>query len=279
MSLKNAMAKAESKAPAQLGTMAYGKQLMEQLAPAIAKALPSHLNGDRMSRIVLTEFYKVPKLLNCTRESLVGAILQSSQLGLEIGSGMGQAYLIPFENKRKGTTEATFVVGYQGMIELARRSGQIKDIFANVVRASDHFICKRSLEKDILEHEEVYDANAPITHIYAVARFVNGGYAYECWPVEKVIAHALKHSKQKWEGKLTGTWKDDFEGMGKKTVVRALFKYLPKSPELAKAIETDEQKLVKMDTDELELMPVYEDEPEAIETVENENTTESTKKD
>lgn len=239
MSLGKAIAGAQENKVPKIGTMDYGKQLMNQLMPAIQKSIPKHLSGDRMSRIVLTEFYKNPDLLSCTKESLIGGILQSSQLGLEIGSGMGQAYLLPFNNRKNGTKEAQFVIGYQGMIELARRSGMIKDIFASVVHEGDHFECKRSLEKDILEHEELYESDV-ITHVYAICRFTNGGYAYECWPIKKVKAHMNKHSKSKGQ---YGPWKDDFEGMARKTLIRSLFKYLPKSPELAQAIELDEKKI------------------------------------
>lgn len=229
--------------PAVIGNMGTAKDLITKMMPAIMQAIPKHLNADRMSRIILTEFHKNPKLLGCSQASIIGGILQSAQLGLEIGSGLGQAYMIPFDKKQNinGTwtvvsSEAQFIIGYQGMIELANRSGNLLNIYAGAVRKGDHFVYKRSLEGDILEHEERFETDE-ITHFYALARFKNGGHAYLVWPSKKMRDHAVKNSKVR--GKLVGPWESDYEAMGNKTMVRALFKFLPKSAEMAEAAQVD----------------------------------------
>jgi recombination protein RecT len=92
------------------------------------RALPSHLTAERMARIALTEVRRVPKLALCDQNSFMGAIMTCCQLGLEPGSALGHAYLIPFENTKKRIVEVQLILGYKGMIDLARRSGQIRSM-------------------------------------------------------------------------------------------------------------------------------------------------------
>ena len=99
----------------------------------IALALPRHLTADRLARIALTEVRKTPALASCDQASFLGAIMQCAALGLEPGSALGHAYMIPFRNNKKNITEVQFIVGYRGMIDLARRSGQILSIEARTV--------------------------------------------------------------------------------------------------------------------------------------------------
>lgn len=107
----------------------------------LAAALPKHIAPDRMIRIVTTEIRKTPALANCDMQSFIGAVVQCSQLGLEPGSALGHAYLLPFGNgkSKSGQPNVQLIVGYRGMIDLARRSGQIVSISARTVRESDKF--------------------------------------------------------------------------------------------------------------------------------------------
>jgi len=100
--------------------------LIQKMTPAIQKALPSQLDPNRLARIVTTEIRRNPKLLKCKKESLLGALMLSAQLGLEPGP-LGHCYYVPYKD------ECQFIIGYKGMIDLARRSGQISSIYAEVV--------------------------------------------------------------------------------------------------------------------------------------------------
>src|SRR5579872_5213167 len=107
--------------PETIGTfLAKQKQQLQM-------ALPKHLNVDRLLRIALTEYRRVPGLSKCTPESFYASLLQAGQLGIEPGGSLGQGYLIPYG------TECKFMLGYRGMIDLARRSGEIESIGAHVV--------------------------------------------------------------------------------------------------------------------------------------------------
>ena len=80
------------------------------MTPEISKALPSHLKPERLARIVTTEIRRNPQLMQCTRESLLGALMLSAQLGLEPGP-LGQVYYIPYNNRKQGVMECQFILG------------------------------------------------------------------------------------------------------------------------------------------------------------------------
>ena len=96
--------------------------LLQNYKDQIALALPRHMNPDRMARIALTIIRKNRSLQECNPVSLFGAIIQASQLGLEVGI---HAHLVPFYNKATKQTEVQMIPDYRGMMHLARNSGQI----------------------------------------------------------------------------------------------------------------------------------------------------------
>jgi recombination protein RecT len=202
----------------------------------MALALPKHMTADRLARIATTEIRKVPALAKCDQASFLGAIMQCAQLGLEPGGALGHAYLLPFNNKNKQITEVQFIVGYRGMIDLARRSGQIVSLAARAVHLNDKFSYRYGLNED-LEHVpcETGEPGA-LTHVYAVAKLKDGGVQFEVMSradVEKVRAQSKAGGN--------GPWVSHFEEMAKKTVIRRLFKYLPVSIELQQAVTQDER--------------------------------------
>ena len=206
------------------------KGLLDKMGPQLARALPRHLSPDRMTRIALTELRKVPKLLTCSPESFCGAIMACSQLGLEPGSALGQIYLIPYGK------EVQVILGYKGMIELARRSGQIVSLSAHEVHENDLFEFEYGLTEK-LRHVPSLKDRGQLVAVYAVAHFVGGGHQIEVMSkqdVDKVRARSKSGN--------SGPWVSDPTEMSKKTVVRRLFKYLPISIEkLQMATALDEQ--------------------------------------
>jgi recombination protein RecT len=203
----------------------------------MAMALPKHMTSDRLARIALTEVRKTPALGKCDQASFLGAIMQCAQLGIEPGSALGHAYLLPFENRKKGITEVQFILGYRGMIDLARRSGQILSIEARAVYTADKFHVSLGLNPN-LTHEPDWEAEerGPLRFVYAVAKLRDGGTQFE------VMSRAdIEKVRQKSRAGQSGPWVDHYEEMAKKTVIRRLFKYLPMSIEMAGAVEQDER--------------------------------------
>ena len=209
----------------------------------MALALPKHMTSERLARIALTEIRKVPKLAQCDQTSFLGAIMQCAQLGLEPGGALGHAYLIPFNNNKKNITEVQFIVGYRGMIDLARRSGQIVSISARTVHEHDNFSYEFGLHED-LKHIPAEGERGAMTHVYAVGKLKDGGVQFEVMSrteIDKIRAQSKAGSG--------GPWVSHFDEMAKKTVIRRLFKYLPVSIEMTQAVIADESAEVGISQD------------------------------
>lgn len=223
----------------QLAKKTLAQQLNDpQMIAEIRRALPSHIKPEKMARIVMTALRTTRDLDKCTPESFFGCVMQAAQLGLEVNTPHGHAYLIPRRNNRAGNIECTLIVGYQGMIELALRSGKVEKIWTRVVREGDHFRVKYGLEEDI-EHEPAIDAERearPITYVYAVAALSTGGKVFEVLSAAQVEARRKRSAAGN-----SGPWQTDYEAMVRKTAVRSLFKWVPKSSEMALAEALEER--------------------------------------
>lgn len=211
--------------------------LLERMAPELKKALPRHLSPDRMSRIALTALRQSPRLLESTPASFLGAIISAAQLGLEPNTPLGQAYLVPYKNKRINKYEAQLQIGYQGMLDLARRSGLVASVYAHVVREGDEFSYQLGLHPDLVHVPSELEGreDQAVTHVYAVARLKDGDPIFIVLTkkdVEKYRARSLASND--------GPWVTDWDAMACKTAVRRLYTWLPKSAELANAIALDE---------------------------------------
>ncbi|MDN7939381.1 recombinase RecT [Burkholderia multivorans] len=223
------------------------KTFFESQKATLAAVLPRHVSPDRMLKIALGALRTTPKLMECTVESLMGAVVQCSQLGLEPNTPLGHAYLIPFEKKKKvggewvtEKVETQIVIGYKGLIDLARRSGQVVSIAAHAVYEHDHFDYAFGLDEK-LEHKPAMSARGRVIAFYAVAKLVGGGHAFEVMSAEQV--NEIRDASQNYKfarDKEKTVWGQHYEEMGRKTVLRRLFKYLPVSIELASAAALDD---------------------------------------
>lgn len=218
------------------------KAFFESQRSTLAAVLPKHVGPDRMLKIALGALRTTPKLMQARTDTLLGAIIQCAQLGLEPNTPLGHAYLIPFENRSKGITEVQIVFGYKGLVDLARRSGQIVSIAAHEVRENDHFEYEYGLDEKLVHRPEMGERGEVIA-FYAVAKLVGGGYAFEVMSKADVIA--IRDASQGWKQAVrfkkeaSSPWGAHFVEMGRKTVLRRLFKFLPVSIELATAATLD----------------------------------------
>jgi recombination protein RecT len=215
--------------------------LLQRQRPEIEKALPAHLDGERFLRIVFTEIRRTPKLLDCSPESLLGAMMLAAQLGLEPGP-LGHVYLVPF----KGQVE--FIVGYKGMIDLAFRSDKLKDVAAKIVYAGDAFDFREGTRPYLDHKSDGPPGDREPTHFYAVARLRTGGAPFVVLYPEDIAA-AQKRSPAGAKG--VGPWVTDWAAMARKTCVRRLSAFLPQSPQLAQALERDEAPVPFLDGGDL----------------------------
>ncbi|MGX5389903.1 recombination protein RecT [Bacillus thuringiensis] len=231
---------------------------MKKMAPRMAEVLPKHMNMDRMSRIALTTIRTNPKLLECTIPSLMGAVMSAVQLGLEPNL-LGHCYLLPFKNKKTNTMEVQFLIGYKGMIDLARRSGHIQSIYAHAVHENDEFEYELGLHPK-LEHKPSHGDRGAFIGAYAVAHFKDGGYQMEFMPKSEIEKRRKRSASA---NSSYSPWSSDYEEMAKKTVVRYMFKYLPISIEVQTQAQQDE--VVRKDiTEEPEFIEVELEEQEEL---------------
>ena len=209
------------------------QQYVKSMEGEIAKALPSVLTPERFSRMVLTALSVNPKLAECTPKSFLGAMMTSAQLGVEVNTALGQAYLIPFRNH--GTMECQFQLGYKGLIDLAYRSGEISVIQAHVVYENDEFTYELGLEPK-LKHVPAKSNRGAAIMYYAMFKTKDGGYGFEVMSVEDVVTHAKRYSKSYG----SGPWQNNFDEMAKKTVLKRVLKYAPLKSDFAREIAQDE---------------------------------------
>ncbi len=200
-------------------------------------AMPKSMTPERLSRIIVTECRRTPALLKCSPESFYGAVLQCATLGLEPGNALGHCYLLPFGNgkDKDGRANAQLIIGYRGMIDLARRSGQILSISAYAVHENDEFHYELGLHPDIHHIPTQGAMPGALTYVYAVAQIKDGGVQFEVMSRAEIEAVRSKSPAGK-----SGPWVSHFEEMAKKTVIRRLFKYLPVSIEAQRAAYADE---------------------------------------
>lgn len=205
----------------------------DRFKEAISTSLPSHLTAERFVRVALTAMMKTPKLAQCSKQSIFKCLLDLSSLGLEPDGR--NAHLIPFENKKTGNTEAQLIIDYKGLIALALRSGEIKNIRAELVCQNDIF----SWDNGIVSHKvDWFKPRGKILAVYSHVRKTNDVDDYEVMTLEEV-QNIQKRSK----AGQSGPWITDFNEMAKKTVIRRHTKRLTLSPEFNDALIKDDDKL------------------------------------
>lgn len=200
---------------------------------SITKACAKHLTGERLTRIVMSAISRNHGLLECTKDSLYSAVLCCGQLGLE-PSLLGEAYLVPYNNSKMNRKEVQFQVGYKGLLALARRSGDISTITAEVVHAKDKFDYQLGDEPMIYHKPSLEDDAGEPIFVYAIANLKDGG-------IQRVVMTkgAIEKIRTRSKAGSSGPWVTDWEEMAKKTAIKRLCKLLPMSIELADAISKD----------------------------------------
>lgn len=219
-------------------------------------------NGTRFISSIVSAVQTTPALQECTNRSILSAALLGEALNLSPSPQLGQFYMVPFDNKKKGCKEAQFQLGYKGYIQLAKRSGVYKKI--NVISIKEgELISYNPLEEELevnLIEDDYERENTPTIGYYAMFEEVNGYRHSIYWSKQKMLAHAEKYSfafyknggakslelleqgkileKDLW--KYSSFWFKDFDGMAHKTMLRQLIsKWGTMSIDLQKAIDKD----------------------------------------
>ena len=178
--------------------------MLQKAAPRIKACLPGHLTPERVIRVALTTIQRTPKLLLCSPLSIIGGIVQASELGLELNGFLGEAYLVPFYNHQSSWStklEAQFQAGYRGLISLARRSGEVSFIKPVLVYEWDVFKIYEGSDSRIehepdvdhpdrgLRYEQGHDFEGDLIGLrgaYAIVKFKDGSSDFEYLPLNRL---------------------------------------------------------------------------------------------
>ena len=208
-------------------------QYLQAQKKHLEAVLPKHITADRLTRIACSAVSRSPKLLQCTMPSLYMAISQAAQLGLEPGL---DCHLVPFWNKDLSAFESIMIPDYKGLISLALRSDKVKKIEARVVYVGDIFDYEYGTKPFLLHKPARSDERSEqsMEYAYAVAWLSNGELSFDVMDRTEISkVQSVSRARD------SGPWKEWPEEMWKKTVVRRLSKYLPKSTEFRQALQIE----------------------------------------
>ncbi len=225
------------------------EELTRAMRPMIVKCLPQHINPERMMRTALTAIRTTKDLDKCTLSSFGAALLGASLMGLEPNTPLKQCYLLPFYSGRHKCMECTLIVGYQGIIDLARRSGQVAHIQSYEVMESDEFayyldedfVPKVTYRPDLKIDRDDY---SKLVGVFTVCKFKDK----DADPIVKFLnkqgierrrKRGASGKTDRWGKPIHTPWDDDPVAMALKSGVRAIDPWLPKSSELALAMSLD----------------------------------------
>lgn len=227
--------RAEAKSP-----KAALSAIVEQNKSAIALSLPKTMSADRFARLLLTAANTNPDLLACDPRSFLAAGVQAAQLGLEPNDARGLAYLLPFNDKQRGKI-VQLIIGYRGMMDLARRSGMVTTINAFPVFDGDIFTYELGLNPTLHHVPGDHDEDPKtLTHVYAVAKI--GGDSQFVVLTRKAIEKTRASSRGATSS--YSPWTTHYVEMAQKTAIRRLCKMLPQTVEVATAMANEERPLI-----------------------------------
>jgi recombination protein RecT len=223
------------------------KSALSKAQAQIVAVIPEYLSPERMIQIAVMSVYRSPLLQQCHPMSVVAAVVEAAACGLEPGGPLQQGDLLPVWNNKAGTYECQFRPRYAGLVQLARNTDELNDIYAEVVYKTDCFEYEMGLDRKLSHRRELSSVerkDADIVAAYAVAKLKNGETNFvvlERWELDK-IRSVSESEKAKAKGKIKETTWDTWYGeMAKKSAVKRVCKLIPKSTRLARAIQSDNE--------------------------------------
>ena len=222
--------------PAQQKTNSLIQQINDpRFLSQLKLALPqAGVTPERLARIAITELRRTPDLALCSPVSIMGAVMQCAQYGLEPGPA-GLSWIIPRRNH--GKWEANFQLGYKGLAQLLWNSGKVAWINAQVVYKADVFDYSLGTPPHVKYRPCAEGDRGDRTHVWAAIGMVTGGQVVEVWSIARVNEHRARFVVDRKKS----PWNTDFDAMAKKTLLVQAAKFAPVSIEVHRAITLDEQ--------------------------------------
>lgn len=199
---------------------------------------------------------KMKNLLNCSKESIFRSLKEAASYGLELNGTLGQAYLIPYNEK--GVMTCHFQMGYKGLIALARRSSTIKTIAAEPVYENDIFDVQLGVGRTLSHKMDLMKPRGEIIGYYCLVELNNGGIQFKVMSKADIMTHRDKFSKAYNKNDPENIWNKNFDAMALKTCVIQALKLCPISIEALDAVAKEEMEDVVMDKDDVTVVDYNE---------------------
>lgn len=219
-------------APTNTAKEVYG--LLERNRANIMRSMPAGFSFDRMCRTTMNAVYTNPAVAKCTSVSIAMAAAKAFAMGIEPNGVSGLGFFVPFWSAKKGLNEAQFMISWRGLCELARRSGEVLSIKAEVVCENDNF--EYSAIDGVTRHDIDFRKARGNSYAYWARAVLKSGEVV-CVCLGKEDVDKVRASSKSSE---SGPWVEWYDEMGKKTAVKRLCKWLPASVELDAAINNDD---------------------------------------
>ena len=248
------------------------RDLLVAKKPVFSEVLNSEIAAKDFCRVALTMIQETPKLMECTEASLYTSLLKAAQLQLNCDGLLGEAYLVPFKDKRQGLI-AQLLIGYKGLINLAMNTGHYKDVRARVVWSKDPFEISLGTD-EYIKHEPSEFEEGEMRGCYAVAVGKDGTPTFEFMFAKKIWTHAKQYSKT-WDKKnkvfySDSIWKTNPEMAFKKTLIRKLCNRLPLSPKVKALLAREDLMERDLELPEEDVYSVVDIDSETGEVIEDE---------
>lgn len=231
--------------PAPNTSLETFRDLLERVRPQMAAVLPKHLSADRLAQLAMSALARDRKLMQCTPVSVARAVMIAAELGLDPAGALGEAYLIPRWNSKQSKYEATFQIGYRGLVKLAHRHPMVAGIEAHTVFKADHFIVQLGTKREIDHRPSFTDDPGEPVAAYCVIDLRDAPHPQvevmsrsQIERVRDVASEAWKRANGNIEQ--AGPWGMWPEEMWRKTVAKRALKYAPVSTELATAVAIED---------------------------------------
>lgn len=216
--------------------------LIHKVSPQFQAVMPKGFKAERLAQMAISAYNQTPKLAECSVPSILSCCLRCASLGLEPSAvdGLGRAYILPYYNKKTGATEAQFILGKNGMVELVQRSGAVNTLRTQCVYDGDDFDYWEDESGIHFSYRPNLDADHGKDHlrlVYVSANLKDGGLVFLAMSKKEI-----EQVKGRSKAASSGPWVSDYEAMAEKTVLRRAFNrgMLPRSVELAQAVSSDE---------------------------------------
>lgn len=233
---KNELTPAEQKKKKTKELMAWIQS--DSIKGSLADACNKVMTPERLAKVVCLMLSTQPQLADCTKESIFLCMQTSAQLGLEPGPLARISYIPRWSGTRK-CLEASPLIGYQGYVELARRSGEILAVKADIVCENDLFVYEEGLETTFRHAPCLKGPRGEMYLAYCLVKFTNGGHHIEIKRKDEIDA-TMRQALANKKNKADSPWTNYYDEMAKKTAVRAASKYMPLTTELMRAIALDD---------------------------------------